>query len=300
MANVRDIRRRIKSVRSTAKITKAMQMVAASKMRKAQDAALQSRPFARLVYRITSQALSHAGSYRHPLMERQPGTACAVVLVTPDKGLCGGLTSNLLREAAVYDPATTVFIAAGKRAAQFIQRTHRKLAAEFSWQDRPVYPAARAISKFVQELYLKGEVQRVDVLFTNFISTLSQKPVAWTLLPMARVAGCETGVHGEMTESYLPQLTDVDLKGATEFEFEPSTAEVLEELLGHNLNFTLYQMLLESRASEQSARMVAMKNATENAEDLIDDLTLQSNQMRQAAITKELLEITSAAMAAEG
>lgn len=290
MPSTRDIRRRIRSVRSTAQITKAMQMVASSRMRKAQDAALAGRPYSTLLSSVLGEVTHHAGDFHHPLMEVRPVERRAVVVISTDKGLCGALNSNLLREAARYDRDTTVFIAAGRKAAQFLARTKRQLAAEFSYQDTPRFSEARAISRFVRDLFLKNEVQEVELLYTNFISTLTQRPDRMTFLPVGEIKAVTSEVGGESSASTLP-------RGATEFLFEPNAEAVLASLLPHYLNFVLFQVLLEAKASEHSARMVAMKNATDNAKQLIKDLTLDYNKLRQANITKELLEISSAAMA---
>ncbi|MBI3191558.1 MAG: ATP synthase F1 subunit gamma [Pedosphaera parvula] len=290
MPSTRDIRRRIKSVKNTAQITKAMQMVAASKMRKAQQAALAGRPYATLMNEVLSEVTFSAGDFRHPLMEAREAGRRGVIVVSSDKGLCGALNSNLMREAAKFDKETTVYVTAGRKASQFIARTKRQLAAEFSYKDAPLFSEARAISRFAQDLFLKGEVDRVDILFTNFISTLTQQPEVRAFLPVGEIKGIEVGVEGGHKDAVL-------LRGATEFLFEPSADQVFGALLPHYLNFQVYQILLEAKASEHSSRMVAMKNATDNAKQLIKDLTLEYNKLRQANITKELLEITSAAMA---
>jgi F-type H+-transporting ATPase subunit gamma len=292
MPNLRDIRRRIRSVKNTAQITRAMQMVAASKMRKAQLAALAGRPYAELMNSVLAEVTHHTGDFNHPLMEEREVRRRAVVVVSTDKGLCGALNSTLFREVGKYDLATTLFISAGRKASQFLARTKRQLAAEFSFRDTPQYPDARAISRFARDLFLKGEVDSVEVVFTNFISTLVQRPEAVVFLPVGEITGLSAGFEGEALETKL-------LKGATEFLFEPSPQEVLGALLPQYLNFRMFQFLLEARASEHSARMVAMKSATDNAQQLIKDLTLDYNKMRQALITKELLEISSAAMAVE-
>ncbi|MEY2427969.1 MAG: F-type H+-transporting ATPase subunit gamma [Verrucomicrobiota bacterium] len=290
MPSTRDIRRRIKSVKNTAQITKAMQMVAASKMRKAQQAALAGRPYATLMNEVLAEVTFHAGDFTHPLMEKRDGGKRGVIVISTDKGLCGALNSNLMREAAKFDKATTIYITAGRKGSQFIARTKRQLAAEFTYKDAPLFSEARAISKFARDMFIKGDVNRVDVLFTNFISTLNQRPEVFQLLPVGEIKGVTAGVHGHAREEKL-------LKGATEFLFEPGVDAVLGALLPHYLNFQVYQILLEAKASEHSSRMVAMKNATDNAKQLIKDLTLEYNKLRQANITRELLEITSAAMA---
>ena len=291
MPSTRDLRRRIKSIRNTSQITKAMQMVAAAKMRKAQQAAVAGRPYASLMNEVLAEVTANAGDFSHPLTEVREMRKRAVIVVSTDKGLCGALNSNLLREAARFDKATTVYITAGRKASQFIARTKRQLAAEFTYKDAPLFGEARAISRFAQDLFIKREVDGVDILFTNFISTLTQKPEVRTLLPVGEIKAVHAGLEEGTADS--GKL----LKGATEFQFEPGADQVLGSLLPHYLNFQVYQILLEAKASEHSARMVAMKNATDNAKQLIKDLTLEYNKLRQANITKELLEITTAQMA---
>jgi F-type H+-transporting ATPase subunit gamma len=282
MASPRDIRRRIKSITSTAQITRAMRMVAASKMRKAQEAALTTRPFGQLLYRMQRRAVSHAQDFSHPLLERREVRRRAVILIGTDKGLCGSLNSNLFRLATQFDPATTLYIAAGKRAAQFIARTGRQLAAEFSLTDSPRFIDARPIAAFARDLFLKGEVDQVQIVATQFINTLAQRPVALEFLPIGEIKGVK--IPGT--------ASDTDLTADTmEVLFEPSPEAVLTYLFGHYLNIYVYRVLLEAKASEQSARMVAMTNATDNATELIQDLTLEYNKLRQGNITRELLEI---------
>lgn len=292
MPSTRDIRRRIRSVKSTAQITKAMQMVASSKMKKAQDAALAGRPYATLMNSVLGEVLEHSsGDFSHPLMEKRTVQKRAVVVVSTDKGLCGALNSNLARELIKFDPQTTVFVTVGRKASQFIARTRRQLAAEFTYSDTPRFPEARAISRAVREMFTKGEVDAVDVLFTRFINTLSQTATVIPLLPVVELTRQNTGLRS------APDPEAAKRPDVPEFLFEPSPQQVLGELLPHWVNFLMYQVLLEAKASEHSARMVAMKNATDNAKGLIKDLTLDYNKMRQAMITKELLEISSAAMA---
>ncbi len=291
MPSTRDIRRRIKSVKNTAQITKAMQMVASAKMRRAQQAALAGRPYATLMNEVLSAATAGAGEFTHPLMEKRAAIKKrALILITTDKGLCGALNTNLLREAAKWDKDTTIFVCAGKKGAQWAGRLKRELAAEFSYKDTPQFAEARAISKFAQELFLSGKVDAVDVLYTNFINTLVQKPEQRQLLPLGEIKALEAGLEGESVGEKLGEAT-------REYLFEPVAATVLGNLLPHYLNYQVFQFLQEAKASEQSARMVAMKNATDNAKQIIKDLTLEYNKLRQANITKELLEITTAQMA---
>jgi len=292
MPSTRDIRRRIRSVKNTAQITKAMQMVASSKMRKAQQAALAGRAYAALMNDVLKAVCGHAGDFTHPLMEQRPVRKQALIVVSTDKGLCGALNSNLMREASKADKEITVFICAGRKGSQFIARTKRHLAAEFSYKDSPQFAEARAISRFAQELFLKGEVDKVDVVFTNFITTLNQKPETRGFLPIGQVVEVQAEVGGESIGKPLALE-----EGGIEYQFEPGPEQVFGALMPHYLNFQLFQLLLEAKASEHSSRMVAMKNATDNAKQLIKDLTLEYNKLRQANITKELLEITTAQMA---
>ncbi|MBX3747687.1 MAG: ATP synthase F1 subunit gamma [Verrucomicrobiae bacterium] len=304
MPSTRDIRRRIKSVKNTAQITKAMQMVASAKMRKAQQAALSGRPYAGLMDEVLASVAAHAGDFSHPLLgvrEGEGGNASrengslpagrrAIIVISTDKGLCGSLNSNLLREAGRFEPASTIYITAGRKASQFVARTRRTLAAEFAYRDSPAFSEARSLSKFAQELFLKGEVDRVDVLYTQFINVMTQRPDLHPFLPIGEVKRAGTAFGG--------QTGGDTLQGPSfEYLFEPNPADVFGALLPHYLNFQMYHFLLEAKASEHSARMVAMKSATDNARQLIKDLTLEYNKMRQASITNELLEISSAAMA---
>jgi F-type H+-transporting ATPase subunit gamma len=290
MASPRDIRQRIKSIGSTMQITRAMQMVAASKMRKAQQATLTTRPFAQLLYRMQRLATTRAADFSHPLLEVRDVRRRAVILFGTDKGLCGSLNSNLFRVAAQFDPATTVFIVAGKRAEQFIARTGRHLAAEFAFTDSPRFAEARPIAAFARDLFLKREVDQVQVVTTRFINTLSQQPGAVEFLPIGEIKGLK--IPGAESEAELAADT-------TEILFEPSPEAVLSYLFGHYLNIYIYRAMLEAKASEQSARMVAMKSATDSASDLIRDLTLEYNTLRQGNITKELLEIAGGQMGNE-
>jgi F-type H+-transporting ATPase subunit gamma len=290
MPSTRDIRRRIKSVKNTAQITKAMQMVAASKMRKAQMAALAGRPYADLMNEVLTAVVAGNKDFSHPLVEKRDVRKRCLIIVSTDKGLCGGLNSSLMREASKYAPDTT-FITAGRKASQFIARTKRTLVAEFNYKDIPSFAEARGISKFARDLYMKGEVDQIDILFTKFVSTLVQKPEIRQFLPIGEIKHVQAGIGEQAAPATAPQ------NPAGEFVFEPDQDQVLGALLPHSLNFQVYQILLEAKASEHSARMVAMKNATDNAKQFIKDLTLEYNKLRQANITKELLEITSAAMA---
>ena len=280
MNSARDLRRRIKSIAGTAQITKAMQMVAASKMRKAQEAAVAARPFARQLYRIQRDATTHAGTFTHPLLEVRHVGRRAVILIAADKGLCGALNTNVFRIAAQFDPDSTLFLAAGRRAAQFVARTGRRLVAEFAYGDSPAFPEARAIASCARDLFLKGEVDQVQVVATRFVNTLTQEAICVEYLPVGEIRGVR-----------IPGVEPEAAADDEEVVFEPGATAILSYLLDHYLNIYVYYVLLNAKASEQSARMVSMKNATDSAESLIDDLRLEYNKLRQGAITKELLEI---------
>ena len=282
MPSARDIRHRIKSVTSTAQITRAMQMVAASKMAQAQEAALTTRPFAQLLYRIQRHATTHAGDFTHPLLEVRPVRKRAVILFSTDKGLCGALNSNLFRLAAQFDPATTVFIAVGKRAAEFVAATHGRLVAEFTFSDSPRFDEARPIATLARDLFVKGEVDQAQVVATRFVNTMIQDASVFDFLPIGDIK--QLDMAGAAPEADVA-------RGVPEFLFEFSAGEVLGYLFGHYLNIYVYRVMLEAKASEESARMVAMKSATDNATGLIRDLTLGYNHLRQGNITKEMLEI---------
>jgi F-type H+-transporting ATPase subunit gamma len=281
MNSPRDLRRRIRSIRGTAQITKAMQMVAASKMRKAQQAALDAQGFARMLYRIQRSAVAHAPGFTHPLLERRQVRTRAVILVAADKGLCGALNTNVFRVASQFDPATTLFITAGRRASQFVARSRRRLAAEFAYGDTPEFAEARAIASLASDLFVRGEVDQVHVVATRFVNTLTQVPLALEFLPISAITAVQIPGVDEGTAADDP----------AEAAFEPDSESVLGYLLERYLNIFLYYVLLNAKASEQSARMVSMKNATDSAETLIRELTLAYNKLRQGNITTELLEI---------
>lgn len=291
MANTRDIRRRIKSIRNTAQITKAMQMVAASKMRKAQQHALAGRPYAQLMNKVLVSLQERTNSRLHPLLEVRPLKKELVLIISTDKGLCGGLNTNLFREAANFDQTKTAFVVSGKKARQFIARTKRELLADFELKDAPGFIETKPLSKFCIEKFLRREVDKVSVLYTHFINTISQRAVVQTLLPISSF---------DLPKGASTEETKQDLDPMLGYVFEPKAEELLGVVLPYYIQFQVFQMILDARASEHSARMVAMKNATDNAEQFIKDLTLEYNKMRQAGITTELLEIATAQMALSG
>src|SRR5437764_6360472 len=284
MANTKDIRRRIKSIRNIGQMTKAMQMVAASKMRKAQNSALAGRPYSTLMNRVLVSLQQRTDHKLHPLLQVRDVKKELVVVISTDKGLAGALNTNLLREAATFDAAKTSYIVVGRKARQFITRTKRELLADFELKDAPTVVETKPIAKFATETFLAREVDKVSVVYTHFINTINQRPMVQTLLPIE---------HGELPKNEAESASD-PLLG---YIFEPTAERVLEAMLPYYLQYQIFQMILDARASEHSARMVAMKNATDNAHQFIKDLTLEYNKMRQASITTELLEIATAQMA---
>lgn len=294
MPNTRDIRRRIKSVKNTAQITKAMQMVAASKMRRAQTQAIAGRPYAKLMNSVLASCKRGVDETIHPLLEVRPVKKIGVILISTDKGLCGGLNTNLFREASHADPAITNFVSVGRKGTSFLSRMKRNLVADFEMKESPTLSQTKVISNFLIESYLKGEIDQIDVIYTDYISVINQKPVRKQLVPIVELKAVHAGVHAPPPET----AADYEAEGI-EATFEPSAHSVLSALLPHYVHFQVHQAYLEAKASEHSARMVAMKNATDNAKQMIKDLTLEYNKVRQAGITKELLEITTAQMAME-
>jgi F-type H+-transporting ATPase subunit gamma len=280
MPSTLDIRRRIRSVKNTAQITKAMQMVAASKMRKSQAAALSGRPYQDVLFRVLAALRGKVDPQATPLLVERTVRRELILVISSDKGLCGALNTNLFRELTAIDAVDPSFIAIGRKAVQFLVRTRRNLLADFQVSEIPNTREVRPIANFCAERFLSGEVDRVRVVYSKFVNTLIQQATTVNLLPASseELLGEE---KGEKVQS-------------GEFLFEPSEQGVLSAILPHYITFQIFQMILDARASEHSARMVAMKNATDNAKQLVKDLTLHYNKVRQASITTELLEIASA------
>lgn|SRR5882762_4829434 len=280
MPSTLDIRRRIRSVKNTAQITKAMQMVAASKMRKSQAAALSGRPYQEALFRVLAALRGKVDPQASPLLVERPVRRELILVISSDKGLCGALNTNLFRELTAIDAVDPSFSAVGRKAVQFLVRTRRNLLADFQVSELPRTREVRPIANFCAEKFLSGEVDRVRVVYSKFINTLVQQATTVNLLPAS-----SEELLGEEKGEKLP---------TGEFLFEPSEQGVLSAILPHYITFQIFQMILDARASEHSARMVAMKNATDNAKQLVKDLTLHYNKVRQASITTELLEIASA------
>ncbi|NNE92217.1 MAG: ATP synthase F1 subunit gamma [Verrucomicrobiales bacterium] len=296
MANLRDIRRRIKSVKNTAQITKAMQLVAASKMKKAQDQAISGRPYADLLNKVLVNLKDQTNEDSHPLLEERDGDRELVLLITTDKGLCGPLNTNLLRMVADQCPKAS-FVTVGNKGRQSISRQQKDLVADFQIGDPAGYAESKIVSEFLMEQFLENKFDTVKVAFTNFINTIKQDAMIETLLPIRPIdLGRDKDFVG-MGDDQQVEAGSSDTGGG--YIFEPSPEKVLDTLVPQYVNNQVFQMVLENRASEHSARMVAMKAATDNANDMIKDLTLDYNKQRQAAITAELLEITTAMKALE-
>lgn len=283
MANIRLIRRRIRSIQSTAKITRAMEMIAASKMRRAQEAGLAGRPYSEKIQQVIADlaALPQEGRATHPLLQRRQITKTAVVHITPDRGLCGGLHSNINRRTASFileQTAPVTVIAVGRRGLDFMRRYGRDIRAQFTrLGDQPSLLNTLPISRIIIDDYSNGAIDMVYLGYAQFISTMTQRPILQQILPVEPAP--------------IPTAQNVD------YIYEPGSDVVLGELLPRFVEMQVYHAILESIASEQSARMVAMRNATDNANELIEDLTLMYNKARQESITKELLDIVGGAAA---
>lgn len=288
MPSTRDIRRRIKSVKNTRQITKAMELVAASKMGKAQNAAQSGRPFALLLAKILDGVSHQLGDeVLHPLLVRREIRTRGVLLITTDRGLCGALNANVLRLVTeINGPAK--FVSMGRKGTQFLARTKRELVAEFPLTDKVPMKEIRPAADFLVKAFLDGEIDSVEVIYAQFVNTLTQNPVRVPLLPLTNLDEIVRQLRG-------PKEADTPIEhDAREMLFEPDAASLLNVLLPLFITGELHQFALSAKASEHSARMVAMKTAKDNATSLLEDLTLEYNKARQAAITQEILEIAAA------
>lgn len=296
MPSTRDIRRRIKSVKNTAQITKAMQLVAAAKMKKAQDQATNGRPYAELLNKVLVSLREGVEDGIHPFLSEGKGGKTLVLVIATDKGLCGGLNTNLFKKIiSLKLDAEVEYVTIGRKAAQGLARLKKKLLADFPVKDPARFAELRTVGNYVQERFLTGDYGKVLVAFNNFVNTVTIVPTVEQLLPVNPVTlGGKRAFEG-MSGVY--KVDETPTKDLPQYIFEPGAAAVFASILPQYVNNTLWQMLLEARASEHSSRMVAMKNATDNAKQIIKDLTLEYNKVRQAAITNELLEITTAKLA---
>jgi F-type H+-transporting ATPase subunit gamma len=292
MASTREIRRRIKSVKNTAQITKAMQMVASSKMRRAQERVQQSRPYAEQIRALVSRLANAVGEdigAGMTLLKQRPIHNIGIVMITPDRGLCGALPSNINRKAAstaqeLQDNTAAQgerpqvgFVTVGRKGRDYIVRTQRNMLAEFTnYGDKPALIDATAIAQVAVDAFQKGEVDAVYLVYPKFVNTVTQQPVSIQLLPIQP-----------------PSREENEEQGAVDYIYEPDARTIFEALLPRYVDVLVYQALLETVASFYSAQMVAMKNATDSANDLVQDLTLTYNKARQAAITMQILEVVA-------
>lgn len=292
MASTREIRRRIRSVKNTAQITKAMQMVASSKMRRAQERVQQARPYAEQIRALVSRLANAVGEdigEGVTLLKQRPVHNIGIVMITPDRGLCGALPSNINRKAAATalelqgDLAAqgvrpeVGFVTVGRKGRDYIVRTQRSMLAEFTnYGDKPALTDATAIARVAVDAFQKGEVDAVYLVYAKFINTVTQQPTSFQLLPVQP-----------------PSKEENDDQRPVEYIYEPDARTIFEALLPRYVDVQVYQALLEAVASQYSAQMVAMKNATDSANDLVQDLTLSYNKARQAAITMQILEVVA-------
>ncbi|QSR87994.1 ATP synthase F1 subunit gamma [Methylacidiphilum caldifontis] len=294
MATTREIRRRIRSIKNTAQITKAMQMVAASKMRKAQQRAIEGRPYHSLFQEIVHSLIPQAGQLIHPLLQARTIQKEAVFVIGTDKGLCGPLNTNLLREIIKHHSPNHVYVSMGKKVRNYLStlkgsKGENLLWADFELKDNLSFREAKRIGQFLIEKYLNKEIDAISIAYSHFVNPLIQKPIYRRIAPLSEVELMKKEEKKEQhsAESFIP------------FNFEPSPEELLNNILPFYVHWEIYQSILDNLASEHSARMVAMKSATENAKSLLQDLSLEYNKARQESITKEILEIATAQYAME-
>lgn len=290
MPSLKDIRDRIRSVSNTAKITSAMQLIAASRMQRAQQMVRNGRPYADQMREVLSHLtmrLTEDDETLDPLLQRRPNNRELLVLITPDRGLAGALVGNILRLAAQEFTSSDVpidTVGIGRKGERFVARTGQSLIATFSVGDRPALADTLDIASFVIDRYRDGDADTVKMIYAQFVNTAVQKPINQQLLPIeTEVAGSDDGPM-----MYLDYI------------YEPSPVEVLAEIAPRYIETQIYHAILEAQASEHSARMIAMQNATDNANELIDELTLDLNKARQESITGELLDIVGGVAGVQG
>jgi F-type H+-transporting ATPase subunit gamma len=294
VASTRDIRRRIKSVKNTRQITKAMELVAASKMKKAQQAALAGRPYAELMARMLAAISDRVEESQHPFLVKREVRTRGIILITSDKGLCGPLNSNVLKVVTdIKTPAK--FAVIGRKGSQFIARTRRELLADFPANDRTTFADIKVVAEFMVQKFLDGTVDTVEIIWPRFRNTLVQVPTVMPLLPLSSVHDVIADLR---SDAGIAHGTAAQKTADNQMLFEPDAATVLESLLPLYINREIYQHAIDAKASEHSARMVAMKTAKDNATKLLGELTLEYNKARQAGITQEILEIAAAQFAA--
>ena len=295
MKGIRDIKGRIKAVENTAQITRAMQLVAASKMKSAQARAKDSRPYALLLAEILDSLVSDLSDATHPLLKPREVKRRGVIIIATDKGLCGALNSNLFRLAGAMEESTH-FVAIGRKGAQYLARANRNLIAEFSVPDECLFAQVRPAVEFMIEAYLGNKIDTLEVIYPRFINTLIQEPSCESLLPLSclkeelEVLRKRLSVKGEEEKA---------ISDSREIQCEPNSEAFLAELPYLFVKQEIYEMVLEAKASEHSSRMVAMKQATDNAKEIADALSLEYSKARQGAITKEIIELAAGSTNAE-
>jgi F-type H+-transporting ATPase subunit gamma len=282
VASQREIRRRIAAVKNIKQITRAMQFVAASKLKRAQDATLSARPYSQKIDELLADLATVIGADEHPLLAKREDGKRLIVLITSDRGLAGPFNTNTIRFAAqeiTQQSGDLAVVTVGRKGRDAMRRARVPMEAHFEgFGDRPTFADVLPLARLITDDYLADKYARVDIVFSQFVSTLTQRPALDRLLPIEPSEDTE-GIPGN------------------QFIFEPNPAAVLEQLLPRYVATRLFQAVLESKASEESSRMVAMRNATDNADDLIQDYTLAYNKVRQANITREMIEISSGAQA---
>jgi F-type H+-transporting ATPase subunit gamma len=282
MASTREIRRRIKSVKNTRQITRAMEMVAASKMKKAQQLAVAGQPYANLLADVLAAMANRIDESSHPFLVQREVKTRGILLITTDKGLCGPLNANLFKLVLeIKTPAK--FYSIGRKGTQFL--------ADFPLHDRVPFAEIKVVAEFMIKQYLEGAIDTIEVIYSRFKNTLVQEPTLRPVLPLHDL------------KEFLEQFTKDGHTHAAQADdrevlFEPNAAEVLNALLPYYVDHQIHQLAVSAKASEHSARMVAMKTAKDNATELLGDLTLEYNKARQAAITQEILELAAAAFTA--
>lgn len=287
MATLRDIQRRIRSVQSTQKITKAMKLVAAAKFRRAQERILEARPYAKKMDELLGGLVERTGDETHPLLARRDTGRKRLVIITADKGLCGAFNSNILRESLRFlrgaEEASVTLVVVGKKARDFYRRRQFTVKSEMlGFFDRLAYSHAQEIANGLMRDYLAEEVDEVHLMYNEFRSVAVQRPVRHQLLPIQAGAEGDDGGDAGPQEEYL---------------YEPSPGAILASLLPRHVTTQVYRALMESAAGEYGARMTAMESASKNAREMINVLTIQYNKARQERITKELLDIVGGAEA---
>jgi len=285
MAQIREVKKRIKSIESTKKVTHAMELVAAAKMKRSQQQALTSRPYTLTLAEVLGEIKSKVDKSKHLLLQPTDVEKQMIIILTSDRGLAGGLNFNLFREILRSEVKNAIYVAVGKKATNFVSKTGGELIASFDSEEKSPLDLSRTLRKIAIDAFADSQVSKVKLVYPHFESTMKQVPKWITLLPIE----LETD----------DQLPGTSYQVLANLLFEPNVDQILEDILPHHVLTEIYQAILETKASEHSARMIAMKNATDAAGDLIDDLTLTYNQARQESITKELLDITTAQKAFE-